>query len=198
MRQFFVSLLILCLLTNTAAALAPMNGAAIREAHQYGKQHNRTVLSDFLIPWISYEEKVTAINDAADRAYLYTPFLLLALDAREKTLQGKAPGSWAAEKVLTEYTGFVVISVILYGDSPDFVKGTEAALTQDGRIFRLYHATFPGKTVRTAWTKPRPLYSAQCYFYFYDQGLDNKKTLLLNLTNKGQQRKFYFDLEKIK
>lgn len=198
MRQILFSLLVVCLLTDTASAFAPISGDVIREAQQYGKQHNHKVLSDFLIPWTSYEKKAAASNESADRAYLYTPFLLLALDAREKTLQDKTPGSWDAEKVLTEYTGFIVISVILYGDSPDFVKGTEAALTQGTYHFKLYHAAFPAQAVRTAWAKPRPLYAAQCYVYFYDQGLDRKKPLYLNLTNQGQQRRFYFDLNKIK
>lgn len=181
------------LLSATALAVAPANTATVKAAQDYGRDKADARLSEFLHPWTVYEEKAARLDDTAERAVLYTPFLLIAADARDRTLGGGPVKAADAEKVLADYQGYIICGVTLWGDRPDFVAKLTAGLRQ-GR-----------KTVKPALVQPaEPLvekatgaasYQTQFYLYFPAKEVaPNREATLVLAPGDARQRNFYLPL----
>lgn len=191
-----LSFLLLCV--SPVYAIAPISSEIIKEAQDYGADHVKDSLPEFLRPWISYEEKAGILDETTERAYLYTTFLLLATDAREKKADGKLILTSDSERIITDYSGTLSFSVMLFGKDDGFIKGATAVLKQDKKTIKAYQVTAPQKAEKCTWL-PNKLYTAQSYFYFSEEDIDLNKPVILSVTmNDKKERRFYFDLAKIK
>ena len=47
-------------------------------------------MADFFQPWTAYEESSIKLDELTSRAQVFTPFLLVAADARDKVKKGDA------------------------------------------------------------------------------------------------------------
>lgn len=190
-RMIALTLAALLLLTATALAVAPVNAATIKAAQEYGRVKAEASLTEFFQGWTVYEEKAPKLDETAERACLYTPFLLIAADARDRTLGGGPVTAADAERVLTDYNGYIIVGVTLFGDRPDFVAKLSALLRQ-GR-----------KTVKPALVQPSPpaaekaadRYQAHFYLYFpvREVAQDRAATLTINVDDK-RPRSFFIPL----
>lgn len=191
-----LSLLLLC--SGPVYAIAPISSEIIKQAQDYGVGHATDSLAEFLQPWISYEEKADRLDETTERAYLYTTFLLLATDAREKKAGGKPVLHSDSERIITDYSGTLSFSVTLFGKNPAFIKGATAVLKQNKKTIKAYQVTAPQEAEKCTWLASK-LYMAQSYFYFSEEDIDLTKPVILSVTaNDKQERKFYFDLAKVK
>jgi hypothetical protein len=189
----------LVLVSKTVFAISPMNIAVINEAQSYGKTNAHVKLEDFLLPWISYEEKTPKLNEFSEHAYLYTNFLLIATDAREKSLNGLNPQLDDSEKILTNYNGFLTFSVMLYGTEPKFAQGAVVELKQGNNTIKAQQVTIPAVAEKVLKSSDKPTFRLQCYFYFSSKDIVYDKPIILSIVTKDQRtHSFYFDFAHIK
>ena len=195
---FFLSLLLLISSPWPAGAISLVNKDVILEAQDYGVKRKQLALTEFLAPWLVYEEKAPILNETTEKAYLYTPFLLIANDARDKARSKQVVELADSEKILADYAGCLVFSITANGNSPDFTEGVQVILMQEKKVFKPYHAV-ANPPVKTPRFPDEPQYTAHSYFYFADKDiLLNKPITLLVTTQDKQERRFYFDLPKFK
>lgn len=189
---------LLVLVNSSAYAIAPISAETIRQAQDYGVQQAQETLPEFLQPWISYEEKAAQLNETTERAYLYTTYLLLATDAREKRSNGKPILTSDSERIITDYSGMLSFSVILFSKEPTFIHNTIAVLKQGKKTIKAYQMTIPSEAESVTGLAGR-VFKAQSYFYFSDNDLDLSTPIILVVTtNDKSDHKFYFDLAKIR
>ncbi|MCE5287379.1 MAG: hypothetical protein LLG02_16255 [Pelosinus sp.] len=179
-------------------AIAPVTDELIKEAQEYGKYKSSMEYTEFLTPWTSYEEKAFKLDETTDRAYLYSPFLCLAADSREKVLKGQKVDIADSDKVLQDYGGFLIFSVTLFGQDEQFAKNITAALNQDKKYIAAHQASVPAGAAKMTLADNRVVYMVQAYFYFQEQDTAADKPVLLTVSNENMKRSFYFDLAKIK
>lgn len=198
MKIFTLVLMFLLLCSTQVSAIANLNNATIKQAQLYGVSQSNIELQEFLCPWVSYEENAEQINDSVESAYLYTPFLLIATNAREKTLKKEPVLLSDSEKIITDYLDTLSFSVKVLGDEDGFSKEISAILQQDNKQIKAWYWSLPQHDEKCTWI-PGNRYMAQCYFYFDEKALDIEKPVILVITTKkGKLYKFYFDLKKIK
>jgi len=187
----------LLLFSSQVGALSAITSETIKDAQDYGKinaQHQ-----DFLLPWISYEEQAENLNDSAEHAYLYTSFLLIAADAREKILNSQSVNALDGEKVVADYKGLLSFSIVLFGDKQDFAQNASVVLNQNKKIIKAYQVVMPPNGEKVPQDTGQTLFKAQCYAYFLEKDIELAAPVKLFITT-GERKwhYFYFDLSKIK
>lgn len=191
--------LLLILVCNQSFAMSLMNIEKIKQAQHYGESHAKVEWEEFLLPWISYEEKTPRINEFSEKAYLYTNFLLLATDAREKHLKGVTPKIEDSEEILTNYNGYLTFSVTLYGTQEKFGQNTSVSLKQGNTLIKAYQVNVPVLAEKIVKHSNKPIFRLQCYFYFLEKDIVFDKSAILSIvTNDKKKHNFYFDLMQLK
>lgn len=185
--------IVLCLmLGGYAQAIAPITAGSIQTALEYGKKRADLPLEEFFMPWTVYEEKAAKLDEIAERAHLYTPFLLLAADARDKAIAGKPIKLKDAEKVLTDYNGYIIFSVSLFGFEPDFADKVTVTLRQGKRTIKAHNIAMVPTEEKG---RLEPLFASQCYVYFHSKDINADKTVKLEIVAADKRkRSFHFDL----
>jgi hypothetical protein len=180
-------------------AVALVNNETIKEAQDYGIVNAQRNFKEFLVPWVSYEEKSVKLDDAAEHAYLYTPFLLMATDAREKTLNGKSISLLDSQRILTDYADSLTFSLVLFGNKENFAQNARVTLKQDQREIAAYQINMPAAAENVSKDGGQPLFKGQCYFYFQEKDMNLDAPVILSITTSDKkEHSFYFDMSKIK
>jgi len=199
MRFFALTVIFSLLFASQTLAMSSINLEVIKEAQDYGKLKMKNSLQDFLLPWMSYEEQAIKLNDTAERSYLYTYFLLIAADAREKSLNGRNITIVDSEGVLENYSGLLSFSTVLFGDKEDFAKDSSVVIKQDKNMVKAYQMIIPAEAEKVYRDKGQTAFTAQCYFYFSEKDILPEIPIILSIvTNDNKEHKFYFDPMKIK
>lgn len=189
----------LLLFVSQVWAVSSINVETIKEAQDYGKMKAQYHLKEFLLPWISYEEKAVNLDDTAEHAYLYTAFLLMATDAREKTLNGQNVSLLDSERILADYTELLSFSMVLFGDKEDFIKNAHVVLKQGKKVIKAYQVNIPLSAENITKDEGQPLFKGQCYFYFLEKDIQLEAPIVLSVTTSDKkQHSFYFDMSKTK
>jgi hypothetical protein len=175
-------------------AVAPVNAVNITGAQEYGKSKANASLNEFFQPWTVYEEKAAMLDDTAERAYLYTPYLLIAADARDKVLAGNEVTLADVEKVLTDYNGYMIFGVTLFSPDAGFSGKVSAKLRQGSKVTKAYLIDIPPAGEKPA-SDQVPYYQAQGFIYFLIKDIDLDKPVSLQIiTRDKRQHHFYFNL----
>lgn len=187
------------LFVSQVLAMSSINVETIKEAQDYGKSKAQHQLNEFLLPWVSYEEKAVKLNETAEHAYLYTSFLLMATDAREKSLNGQSVNLLDSERILADYTDLLSFSIVLFGDKQDFAQNAKVVLKQDHQVIASYQFNIPPDGEKVLKDGGQPVFKAQCYAYFLESDilLDSPVTLVITTSDK-RDHSFYFDMATIK
>ena len=207
----------LLLSVNPVLAISSIDVNVIKEAQNYGKIKAQDQLKDFLLPWISYEEKAVKLDETAEHTYLYTAFLLMATDSREKTLNGQSASLVDSERILADYTNLLSFSTVLFGTEENFAQNANVILKQDKKMIKAYQVNMPIHAEKISKDKTPtvdqasavdkmpvldkvPLvYKGQCYFYFIEKEIDVNSPITLVITTSDKlEHVFYFDMAKIK
>ena len=208
--QNFISVLMLLLFfwVSPANAVAPVNGEMIEDARTYGFTKKLMDINEFLSPWTAYEEKAVKISAATDRAVCYTPFLLIANDAREKANINKPVNLTDIEKLLADYAGYYTFTVILQGSTADFAEKSAVVIVQDKKTIAAYDIAVTAAEAVHVPAGEKPQYRARMYIYFLAKDIAANQPIVLKVTTSGKDGKdskdskesysFYFDLAKIK
>ncbi|MDU2066530.1 MAG: hypothetical protein E6713_17065 [Sporomusaceae bacterium] len=185
-----------------AAASANDSGAA----QTYAIKGVHLSDDDFMAPWRSYEEKTQKLNDSVDQAYCYTPFLVVAIDARNKLADHLPVYVPEGEKLWQDYAGFLTFAVQLYQTDSTLPQGVAVWLEQDQKIFSPVQSNLPSELKVVAPSsapvagapKPRQLYLFAAYYYFPDEGISHDRPVILCVANKEKKYRFFFDMKKIR
>lgn len=193
-RCWILGILFFFCMQGSAGAVAGITGDMIAKAQQYGIVYAKKSTQDFLKPWTTYEEEAVSLTEQAERAYIYTPYLLIASDAREKQNGSQAISLAESKALLNDYEKTMTFQVILYGDEADFAQGLTATVTQGKKVKQAYQMIVPD----TADTLTGEQYCAQCYFYFDEEDMALTAPITLNVTTKdGTRKNFNFALAQI-
>ncbi|WP_346354557.1 hypothetical protein [Azotosporobacter soli] len=183
----------------TASAMALIDAKAIREAQEYGRSNAHLAFQEFIHPWQGVLTKtVTAYPEA--QAYLYTPYLVIAVDARERTLSGQNVALADSEKALADYNGTLTFSVVLFASGEEsFKHAPKVALQQTKSSVQPYRLVWPEGKLPQVSHGGKSYLKANCYVYFADRSVKISESANLSLfTGDGREHSFSFDLTRIK
>lgn len=194
MRIIGWALLMVLLVGNSVFAMAPVNRELIKEAQDYGVTNFNAPLQDFLLPWTAYEERAIRLDDNSERAYLYTSFLLIASDAREKRLSSRPVIMADSENILADYAGFLTVSVHLRGATAHFARETTVIMRQGNKLVNPNQVKL-SEPARVAGVPGKYSYDIQGFFYFLEKDINtNKPVTVIVTTADKKEHRFYFDL----
>lgn len=194
-RCWILGILFLFYMQSSAGAVATVTGDVIAKAQQYGIVYAKKSTQDFLKPWTTYEEEAMTLTEQSERAYIYTPYLLVASDARERQNNNQAISLTESKELLKDYAKTLTFQVILYGSDASFAQDVSATITQGNTVKQAYQKIVPDKADALS---DKQQYSVKCYFYFDEKDLDLKAPITLNVTKKDVfEKKFYFSLSQI-
>lgn len=198
MRKVLFTIAFVIAFSNVAYGISPVSDEMIEKAQLYGQKNMHIEQSEFLWPWIAYEEKANQLNEYVEHAYVYTPFLFVAGDARRKCETGQKIKLADGKKVIKDYADTLAFSVVLYGRNPDFGKNTKVKLTQGESIIKPYEASIPLKAEAINRGKGLKDYRLQCYFYVSVKKVNPAKPMILSATTGDKkEHRFYFNLAAI-
>ena len=110
MKKVFLTLLF-CSFLSQCFALTPMTDENITKAIQYGitsKQEKRT-LYQLVDPWLIAEKALKNPYRQKESIFVYTPYLLAAIHARDKVEESRVPEPADIKKAIQEYDGITLI-----------------------------------------------------------------------------------------
>lgn len=198
MKSIVISLVLLLLSSSLCSAIAPVNDNTINEAQIYGKNNIASTFNDFIAPWTAYEENAQKLDAHTEYANVYTPFLLVAANAREKSLTGQTVKFDDSLRVLQPYSGYLTFRVVLFGTTPYFSESIKCVLKTNHKTIDFYQSSHTEIT-KTPWYPNPPLYTSKHYFYFLDDDIDLSTSAALMLTTiDKREHKFYFNLRNIR
>lgn len=192
MRIIIAAAIVLFCFAAPVQALSLVNADMIRDAQRYGQRFYKQETDTFLLPWTVFEERALRNGEYTERAYLYSPYLLIALHAKDSMLQGTPPRLTDSEKILTDYNGFLTFELILYSPATDLSNGLEASLTQGKRTVNQAQIAIPAAPEAVQGLKGETMYRTQCYLYFADRSMDYRKPVRL-VVRAGDKRERCFD-----
>lgn len=194
MRVIGWALLMVLLVGNSVFAMAPVNRELIKEAQDYGVTNSNVPLQDFLMPWTAYEEHAIRLDDNAERAYLYTAFLLIASDAREKRLASRPVILTDSENILADYAGFLTVSAHLKGVTAHFARETTVIMRQGKKIINVNQIKL-SEPASVSGGPGKHSYDVQGFFYFLEKDINTNKPITVIVTTADKkEHSFYFDL----
>ncbi len=183
--------------SGTAAAIALIDGNSIVEAQAYGQKNADISFADFLRPWSATALKK---NGPQETAYLYTPYLAIASDARTRSLAGKKTGLTDCENALADYNGTMSLSLVLYGAPDSLFKNKPKINAYAGKqVIKPYRIVWPEGRMTQVEFEGKRYAAANCYVYFSDNELRGIERIVLRVnTADGIEHQFCFDLTKLK
>ncbi len=166
--------------------------ALLQAAEVYAVTHRNLDWDAFLAPWTVYEEKSPILKPPAERAVVYTPFLLVAMEKKQALQQNQALGEAQIAGMLKSYEGHFVLCVILRGSQPGFTASLAALVQQGSRQVKPHyvHADAPAP-IAPADTGAPAAYEARVYFYFPQGQVDPDSAAGLLVFEQGQNARRY-------
>lgn len=199
MKRVWITVIALLCFATPVQALRAVNADMLGEAQEYGQRFFKQDTADFLLPWTVYEEKTGRINAQSERAYFYTPYLLLALHTRDSVQKNSSVYLVESEKILSDYTGFFVFEVMLYSTKPDFADGITAWLKQGKRLVKHHQIILALGPEAVEGLRGESIYRTQWYMYFPDGKVNKEKPVKLVVTIPDKRdRNFIFNLPVIR
>ncbi len=114
MKKVFLTLLF-CSFLSQCFALTPMTDENMMKAIQYGianKQEKKT-LYQLVDPWLIPEKALKNPYRQKESIFVYTPYLLAAIHARDKVEESRVPEPADIRKAIQEYDGITLIGARL-------------------------------------------------------------------------------------
>lgn len=139
MKKFFLLFLFMLLFTDKTYALATMAEPEIKQAQNYGLMNYQKSIPEFIKPWMAYEESSKKLDGNSEKAYIYSPYYLVAINARERLLASQTINISDGEVVLQNFHNSLPFGVTIYvEDVTDFEKSLTANLIQNEKKVQAY------------------------------------------------------------
>lgn len=182
--------LVAVLLFSTSWGVAA--ASEVGDAQAYGIKGVNVSQEEFMAPWSSYEEKAVKLTEGADQAYCYTPFLVVALDAKGKMAGHLPVYVQDGEKLWQQYAGYLTFALRI--DRPDnhVPQHISVWLEQDKVIYSPVQSVMPSELAVVG-----KHYLFTPYFYFADDGIRHDQPVVLCMTIDEKGYRFFFNLKGI-
>ena len=114
MKKVFLTLLF-CSFLSQCFALAPMTDDNMMKAIQYGisSKQDKQTLYQLIDPWLIPERNLKNPYRQKESIFVYTPYLLAAIHARDKVEESRVPEPADIRKAIQEYDGITLIGARL-------------------------------------------------------------------------------------
>jgi hypothetical protein len=131
-------------------------------------------------------------NDLEPKGFLLTALVGLTVMSAHFALRAATPSEAEITQVLVEQ--FLLISVMLFGDRPDFAADSYMVLAQGDRAIKPVKARFDGQAARTSAWPHAPAYRAKVVASFSYADLDPLARTRISVFPPGGGEVF-FDLD---
>ncbi|MDR2007329.1 MAG: hypothetical protein LBP78_08850 [Acidaminococcales bacterium] len=132
MKNLFFALVFALSYASEADALALMNKTNIKHAQEYGIMRYQEDIPDFAKPWCVYEETSKVLDLSGERVYIYTPYYLVALNARERLISSQTINIVDGEMIVQEFSDILPVCVVLYIENADRLENKISAFIRQG------------------------------------------------------------------
>ena len=114
MKKVFLTLLF-CSFLSQCFALTPMTDDNMMKAIQYGisSKQDKQTLYQLIDPWLIPERNLKNPYRQKETVFVYTPYLLAAIHARDKVEASRVPEPADIRKAIQEYDGITLIGARL-------------------------------------------------------------------------------------
>lgn len=170
----------------------------VNEAQLYGIHNVHLSNEAFLAPWHSNEEQADQFGPIPHQAYCYTPYLVVAADARSKTLNNASVLLPDGVKIWQDYAGFLTFMVQLYLIDPVVPQDLSVWIEQKNSRFFVYQVQLPKETKPVMAVKDKSFYLFSGYYYFVDDDIRHDDPLVLVVAFKDKQVRFHFNMKLIR
>jgi hypothetical protein len=170
----------------------------VNEAQLYGIHNINLSNEAFLAPWRSNEEQADQFGPIPNQAYCYTPFLVVAADARSKMLNNAPVLLQDGTKIWQDYAGFLTFMIQLYLTEPIIPKDLSVWIEQKNSRFFVYQVQLQTETKPVIIVKDKSFYLFSGYYYFVDDDIRYDSPLVLVVAFKDKQVRFHFNMKLIR
>ena len=143
MKKVFLTLLF-CSILSTCSAMTVMTDENTMKAVQYGisSKQDKQTLYQLIDPWLIPERNLKNPYRQKESIFVYTPYLLTAIHARDKVEESRVPELADIKKAVLEYEGITLIGARL--NSPVVLQDGEytVKLVQDKTILAPYASAY--------------------------------------------------------
>lgn len=143
MKKVFLALLF-CSFMSQCFALTPMTDENMMKAIQYGiaSKQDKQTLYQLTNPWLIQERSLKNPYRQNETVFVYTPYLLAAIHARDKVEESRVPELAEIKKAIQEYEGITLIGARL--NSPVVLQEGEYSvkLVQEKTVLAPYASTY--------------------------------------------------------
>lgn len=143
MKKVFLTLLF-CSFVAQCFALTPMTDENMMKAIQYGvaSKQDKQTLYQLTNPWLIPERSLKNPYRQNETIFVYTPYLLAAIHARDKVEDSRVPELAEIRKAIQEYEGITLIGARL--NTPVVLQEGEYSvkLVQDKTVLAPYASTY--------------------------------------------------------
>lgn len=193
---FFTCALILFSSCSQDKTALPLNESLINEAIIYGRDNASLSDTEFISDWTVVSG---TFKKGEGRATIITPFLRTALMSKKSaSMRGKVDHK-LIEAVLRKESEFISFEITLYGNSPQFARTVNFALTHGSNEYK------PAAQFMPSYAEVGRDYtcSAVGWVKFEKQGIPDDATVILSVSfvpeeyvDKTAEIDFQFDLQK--
>ena len=132
----FCLLMSMCLPTN---AMLKVSDQMLGAAQEYGKSRTAVAIGDFTMPWTVNESLGKNIYAAGEKLIVYTPYLVVAMDAQNKAKAMEEIKLSDSRLLASDYEQVLVIGAII--DSPEKtpLDDLKVVIEQGEKMLAPYH-----------------------------------------------------------
>ncbi len=113
-KKFILAAVFFLLSAGEVSAFAIIGDAGIKQAQEYGMMHYQEETAVFCKPWMVYEEKSDVLDDSSERAYIYTPYYLVAMNARDRLVGSQTINIEDGQAVMEGYQDSLPFCLVLF------------------------------------------------------------------------------------
>ena len=143
MKKVFLTLLF-CSFLSQCFALTPMTDENMMKAIQFGvsSKQDKQTLYQLIDPWLIPERNLKNPYRQKENIFVYTPYLLAAIHARDKVEESRVPELADIRKAIQEYEGITLIGARL--NTPVVLQQGEytVKLVQDKTVLAPYASNY--------------------------------------------------------
>lgn len=136
-----ILMVLLCIITRTSSAMMNITDHMVGSAQEYGKVRiaDTITMEEFQKPWTVDEISGKNIYAVKEHIILYTPYLLVAMDAQNKARAYEMVKAEDGKALADDFKGILVVGAII--DAPERITAEklEAYIVQNDIKLPTYH-----------------------------------------------------------
>lgn len=132
----FCLLMSMCLPTN---AMLRVSDQMLGAAQEYGRSKTAVAIGDFTMPWTVNESLGKNIYAAGEKVIVYTPYLVVAMDAQNKAKAFEEIKLSDSRLLASEYEQVLVIGAIIDAPEKTALNDLQVVIEQGEKLLTPYH-----------------------------------------------------------